>query len=183
MFHYVYGLLHSEDYRKRFAADLQKSLPRIPLVEDVAAFRAFAAAGRKLAVLHLSYETAEPCGSLIVSGKDAAPAVRQMKFGKRDGKTDRSVILFNDAIKIENVPLRAYEWVVNGKSPVEWLMERYAVTVNKDSQIRNDPNDWCREHNSPRYILDLVRRIVTVSLKTLDVVAALPKLDFAPLQT
>ena len=179
VFHYVYGLLHSVDYRKRFTADLQKSLPRIPFVEEVATFRAFVAAGRKLAALHLSYETIEPYESLIVSDRTAAPTVRQMKFAKKDGEVDKSVILFNDAIKIENIPLRAYEWVVNGKSPIEWLMERYAVTVNKDSQIRNDPNDWCREQDNPHYVLDLVGRIVNVSLKTLDIIDELPKLEFS----
>ena len=94
------------------------------------------------------------------------------------GKEDRSVIVYNDKIRILNIPLRAYDWQVNGKSPIEWIMERYAVTVNKDSQIRNDPNDWCREHGQPRYILDLIGRIVNVSIQTLDLMASLPPLSF-----
>lgn len=94
------------------------------------------------------------------------------------GKEDRSVIVYNDKIRILNIPLRAYDWQVNGKSPIEWIMERYAVTVNRDSQIRNDPNDWCREHGQPRYILDQIGRIVNVSIQTLDLMASLPPLSF-----
>ena len=94
------------------------------------------------------------------------------------GKEDRSIIVYNDKIRILNIPLRAYDWQVNGKSPIEWIMERYAVTVNRDSQIRNDPNDWCREHGQPRYILDLIGRIVNVSIQTLDLMASLPPLSF-----
>jgi len=101
-----------------------------------------------------------------------------MRFGKSNGEEDKSIIHFNDTIRIINIPLRAYDWQVNGKSPIEWVIERYAVTVNKDSQIRNDPNDWCREQGNPRYILDLVGRIVNVSLQTLDIIQALPKLSF-----
>ena len=178
VFYYVYGLLHAREYRERFASDLQKSLPRLPLVEDTKAFKAFAAAGRKLAALHLDYESIEPHPSVIIEDDAAAPTVRQMRFGKTNGKEDRSVIVYNDKIRIFNIPLRAYDWQVNGKSPIEWIMERYSVTVNRDSQIRNDPNDWCREHGQPRYILDLIGRIVNVSIQTLDLMASLPPLSF-----
>ena len=178
VFYYVYGLLHAREYRERFASDLQKSLPRLPLVEDTKAFKAFAAAGRKLAALHLDYESIEPHPSVIIENDAAAPTVQQMRFGKTNGKEDRSVIVYNDKIRIFNIPLRAYDWQVNGKSPIEWIMERYAVTVNRDSQIRNDPNDWCREHGQPRYILDLIGRIVNVSIQTLDLMASLPPLSF-----
>ena len=178
VFYYVYGILHAKEYRERFAADLQKSLPRLPLVEDVKTFRAFVSAGKKLASLHLNYESIEPHPSVIVENDSAAPKVQQMRFGKSNGEEDRSIIHFNDAIRIINIPLRAYDWQVNGKSPIEWVMEHYAVTVNRDSQIRNDPNDWCREHGQPRYILDLIGRIVNVSIQTLDLMASLPPLSF-----
>lgn len=178
VFYYVYGLLHAREYRERFASDLQKSLPRLPLVEDTKAFKAFAAVGRKLAALHLNYESVEPHPSVIIENDAASPTVRQMRFGKANGAEDKSVIIYNDKIRIINIPLRAYDWQVNGKSPIEWIMERYASTVNKDSQIRNDPNDWCRGHGQPRYILDLIGRIVNVSIQTLDLMAALPPLSF-----
>ena len=178
VFYYVYGLLHAREYRERFASDLQKSLPRLPLVEDTKAFKAFAAAGRKLAALHLNYESVEQHPSVIIENAVASPNVQQMRFGKTNGKEDRSVIVYNDKIRIFNIPLRAYDWQVNGKSPIEWIMERYAVTVNRDSQIQNDPNDWCREHGQPRYILDLIGRIVNVSIQSLDLMASLPPLSF-----
>ena len=178
VFYYVYGILHAKEYRERFAADLQKSLPRLPLVEDVKTFRAFVSAGKKLASLHLNYESIEPHPSVIIENDSDAPKVQQMRFGKSNGEEDKSIIHFNDAIRIINIPLRAYDWQVNGKSPIEWVMERYAVTVNKDSQIRNDPNEWCKEIGQPRYILELIGRIVNVSTQTLDLIAALPPLSF-----
>ena len=178
VFYYVYGILHAKEYRERFAADLQKSLPRLPLVEDVKTFRAFVTAGKKLAALHLNYESIEPHPSVIIENDTDAPRVQQMRFGKSNGEEDKSIIHFNDAIRIINIPLRAYDWQVNGKSPIEWVMERYAVTVNKDSQIRNDPNEWCKEIGQPRYILELIGRIVNVSTQTLDLIAALPPLSF-----
>ena len=178
VFYYVYGILHAKEYRKRFAADLQKSLPRLPLVEDVKTFRAFVSAGKKLASLHLNYESIEPHPSVIIENDSDAPTVQQMRFGKSNGEEDKSIIHFNDAIRIINIPLRAYDWQVNGKSPIEWVMERYAVTVNRDSQIRNDPNEWCKEIEQPRYILELIGRIVNVSIQTLDLIAALPPLSF-----
>ena len=178
VFYYVYGILHAKEYRERFAADLQKSLPRLPLVEDTKTFRAFVSVGKKLASLHLNYESIEPHPSVIIENDSAAPMIEQMRFGKSNGVEDKSIIHFNDAIRIINIPLRAYDWQVNGKSPIEWVMERYAVTVNRDSQIRNDPNDWCREHGQPRYILDLIGRIVNVSIQTLDLMASLPPLSF-----
>ena len=178
VFYYVYGILHAKEYRERFAADLQKSLPRLPLVEDTKTFRAFVSAGKKLASLHLNYESIEPHSSVIVENDSAAPKVQQMRFGKSNGEEDKSIIHFNDTIRIINIPLRAYDWQVNGKSPIEWIMERYAVTVNRDSQIRNDPNEWCKEIKQPRYILELIGRIVNVSIQTLDLIATLPPLSF-----
>ena len=178
IFYYVYGILHAKEYRERFAADLQKSLPRLPLVEDTKTFRAFVSAGKELAALHLNYERIEPYPSVIIENDSAAPKVQQMRFGKSNGEEDKSVINFNDVIRIINIPLRAYDWQVNGKSPIEWIMERYAVTVNRDSEIRNDPNEWCKEIKQPRYILELIGRIVNVSIQTLDLIAALPPLSF-----
>ena len=178
IFYYVYGILHAKEYRERFASDLQKSLPRLPLVEDTKTFKAFVSAGKKLAALHLNYENVEPHPSVIVENDSVAPIIQQMRFGKTNGEEDRSIIHYNDSIKIINIPLRAYDWHVNGKSPLEWIMERYAVSINKDSHIRNDPNEWCKENQQPRYILELIGRIVNVSIQTLDLIASLPPISF-----
>ena len=174
VFYYVYGLLHSIDYRKKFAADLSKELPRIPLVGSPQEFKAFMKAGRKLADLHLHYETGPLCRQLIITGaKPDKLNVTKMRF---PSKEDKGTILFNDSVKIENIPITAYDYVVNGKSAVEWVMERYAVTKNADSGIINDPNLWS---DNPRYILDLVSRVIQMSVETHKIVAGLPKLDFS----
>lgn len=176
IFYYVYGILHSPDYRKQFAADLKKMLPRIPLVDNAADFKAFTAAGRKLADLHLNYEKRTPPADVIVEGDNGHNyKVTKMKF---KDKADKSEIIYNNQITIKNIPAEAYDYVVNGRSAIEWIMERYQVKTDKASQITNDPNDWAEEHNEPRYILDLLLSIITVSVETVKIVNNLPKLKF-----
>ena len=186
IFYYVYGLLHSPDYRTTFATDLKKSLPRLPLVEKADDFWAFSKAGRELADLHLNYETIEPYRKCIVSfapltnkGDKMDYHVEKMRFGKIDSKTsDKSVIHYNNAITITDIPAEAYEYVVNGKSAIEWIMERYAITTDKKSGITNDPNDWAREHNDEKYILNLLLQVINVSVQTVEIVKGLPNLKF-----
>lgn len=186
IFYYVYGILHSPDYRTTFATDLKKSLPRLPLVETADEFWAFSKAGRELAALHLNYETVDTykgCnviyGAFTNRGDTMNYRVEKMRFGKIDSKTaDKSIIHYNAGITIENIPLEAYDYVVNGKSAIEWIMERYAVTIDKASQIRNDPNDWATEHNDEQYILNLLLRVITVSVETMKIVHSLPPLNF-----
>lgn len=176
IFYYVYGLLHSPDYRKQFEADLKKMLPRIPLVDSAADFKAFSSAGKQLADLHLNYEKRQPPKEVEVEGDTGNNyLVEKMKFKSKDDKTQ---IIYNNQITIKNIPLEAYGYVINGRSAIEWIMERYRVKIDKDSQIKNDPNDWAREHNDPRYILDLLLSIITVSLETVKIVNSLPKLKF-----
>lgn len=183
IFYYVYGLLHSPDYRERFADDLRKALPRIPIVERAEEFFAFSKAGRRLAQLHLHYEDyAHKAEGVEVDERDytaadefAYYAVEKMRFPKKD---ERHTIVYNGHIAIHNIPAEAYDYVVNGKSAIEWVMERYAVTIHKDSGIKNDPNLWSREQGRPRYILDLLLSIIHVSVETQRIVADLPKLTF-----
>lgn len=204
IFYYIYGFLHSEEYRTEFSADLKKMLPHIPIVDSSDDFWAFSKAGRKLADLHLNYEQVEPYKVTVVSSqtakKDALPLfnkqaadvralysaeepetlykVTQMHFGKNGKDKDKSCIIYNDKLTILGIPEVAYEYVVNGKSAIEWIMERYAVTTDKASGIKNDPNDWAIEHNDPAYIFNLVLRIITVSVETMKIVKALPKMKF-----
>lgn len=175
IFYYVYGFLHSEEYRKQFAADLKKMLPRLPLVENAVDFKAFSEAGRKLADLHLNYEKRPKPEQVIVERKADDYIVEKMKF---KSKQDKSVIIYNNHITIKNIPLEAYDYVVNGRSAIEWIMERYQVKIDKASQIKNDPNDWAKEHNDSTYILDLLLSIITVSLETMKIVKGLPKVEF-----
>lgn len=182
IFYYIYGFLHSPEYRSTFEADLKKSLPRIPIIEDMDAFNDFYQAGKALAKLHLGYENVPAYEGLEIEdtyrGKDAYEhyAVSpKMKFPKKDLK---DTIIYNDYIIIRHIPAEAYDYIVNGKSAIEWLMERYAITIDKKSGIKNNPNDWSREHENPSYIFDLVCSIVNVSVKTMEIVHKLPKLSF-----
>ena len=175
VFYYVYGIFHSPDYRIAFANDLKKMLPRIPLVDSVKDFWAFSKAGRKLADLHVDYEDVPPYSEVTVNGDNSNYHVTKMKFPKKGVK---DTIIYNSQITISNIPEKAYEYVVNGKSAIEWIMERYQIKTDKKSGITNDPNDWCDEVNNPRYILDLLLSIINVSVQTVDIVNNLPKLNF-----
>ncbi len=179
IFYYVYGLLHSKDYREQFAADLKKMLPRIPLVDVPNDFWAFSKAGRELAELHLNYESVPAFPDVKVIGEDSEKYyVEKLSFGKNGKEVDKSILIYNSYIRIENIPLEAYDYIINGKSAIEWIMDRYQVKIDKDSGIKNDPNDWGLEHNNPRYILDLILSIITVSMATNEIVKRLPKLEF-----
>lgn len=178
IFYYVYGFLHSPAYRERFSSDLKKMLPRLPLVESPQDFWAFSRAGRELARWHLGYETAGAPEGVLVNYDPAHTVsyrVEKMRFAT---KTDKSVIVYNPQISIEHIPAEAYEYVVNGKPAIEWVMERYAVTTHKDSGIRNDPNDWAAEAGNPKYILEVLLGVIRVSLETMRVVKGLPRLEF-----
>jgi len=170
IFYYVYGIFHSPEYKTRFAADLKKMLPRIPYAAD---FWTFSKAGRELAHWHLNYETIEPYPVKEYTDFSGTVdyQVSKMTFGKRNRQVDKTTIIYNSKIQIQNIPLEAYEYIVNGKSALEWIMDRYHK--DKNSSITNDPNDWSED---PRYILDLVKRIVRVSMETRQVVHSLPPL-------
>ncbi|WP_019819475.1 DEAD/DEAH box helicase [Saccharomonospora saliphila] len=179
IFYYTYGLLHSSEYRERFAANLKKSLPRIPKARD---FHGYAEAGRALANLHLGYEQVEPYGGIVemVAGDESATSpselyrVTKMKIPKVKGQPDRSTIVYNNRVTLTNIPEEAYRYQLGTRSAIEWIIDRYQVKVDKPSEIISDPNDWS---DDPRYIVDLLKRIVTVSLETLKIIDNLPALD------
>lgn len=176
IFYYVYGLLHSQDYRLMFMNDLKKLLPRIPMVNDVRDFWRLSNAGRELADLHINYEEVPPCKGVAVSGEDTEfYYVDKMRFPKK-GQND--TILYNSKITISNIPSDAYKYMINGKSAIEWIMERYQIKTNKTNGITNDPNDWAKEVGNPRYILDLLLSIINVSVQTVNIVNELPKVKF-----
>ena len=181
IFYYVYGFLHCENYRKTFANDLKKMLPRIPLVEKAEDFWAFSKAGRQLADLHLNYETIEPYNKCVVvyqPYEQISYRVQKMKFGGTSKQKDKTTIIYNNLITINNIPLKAYEYVVNGKSAIEWIMERYAVKIDIKSGITNDANDWCDEVGDEKYIFNLLLRIINLSCQSVDIINSLPKVEF-----
>jgi predicted helicase len=187
IFFYVYGLLHSSTYRQTYSADLRKMLPRIPLAQE---FREYVSAGRALSDLHLQYESVEryPLNGLMVEPIGDpydffAVGSKKMTFGKPSmeqkaagERSDRSVIRFNDQITLSGIPEEAYRYKLGARSAIEWIIDRYYVKTDQASGIVNDPNDWSREIGDPRYILDLLARIVTVSMETMKIVDELPAL-------
>lgn len=188
VFYYIYGLLHSDDYKKRYADNLSKELPRIPCVKKASDFWAFSKAGRDLAELHINYETVAPYPVNFLGGElfmndftDKDYYVEQMRFGKSAKSTDKTIVIYNNKITMSNIPLEAYEYVVNGKSALEWVIERQSVKTHTDSGIVNDANLWASETmNDAAYPLKLFQRVITVSLETMKIVKALPRLDIAP---
>ncbi|MEE3626426.1 type ISP restriction/modification enzyme [Nitrospirillum sp. BR 11752] len=175
IFYYVYGLLHARDYRARYADNLTKELPRIPCVKTAADFWTFSRAGRALGDLHVNYETVPPYPATITGATEGVSyRVEKMRYGGKGGK-DKTVLHYNDHITVTGIPLAAYEYVVNGKPALDWVVERQCVKVDKDSGIVNDANDWATETvGDPRYPLDLFLRVITVSLETMKIVNSLP---------
>jgi predicted helicase len=188
IFYYIYGLFHSPDYLERYADNLSKELPRIPCVNTAKDFWAFSKAGRNLAKLHLEYEKVKPYQVEVEMAKSKGQLsegffrVEKMKFGKTkvDGKIveDRSVLIYNEYITLKEIPIRAYDYVVNGRSALEWVVERQCVKLDTESGITNDANDWASETiGDDKYPLELFKKVITVSLDTLNIIQSLPKLD------
>ena len=176
IFFYVYGFLHLPKYRTEFAADLKKSLPRIMLVDNLLDFEKISKAGRALADIHLHYEDQPPTEGVVVEGAESGNfAVTKLKFKSKD---DKSTLIYNKDITIKNIPDAAHTYIVNGRSPLEWIIDRYQVKTDSKSGILNDCNKWGEEHGNPRYILDLILSCITVSIKTQEIVDSLPDINF-----
>ncbi|MBX4336387.1 DEAD/DEAH box helicase [Bartonella raoultii] len=189
LFYYVYGLLHSKDYRTRYADNLSKELPRIPCVKTADDFWMFVTAGRELGHLHVNYEDVEPYPVTFkkgnpkqtdISNPEKFYYVTEMKFAKiKDSKEkDKSTVIYNSNITITDIPLEAYEYIINGKPALEWVMGRQCVKTDKKSGIVNDANRYAVETiGNPAYPLELFQRVITVSLETMKIVKNLPKLE------
>ena len=180
IFYYIYALLHHPEYREKYAADLKKTLPRIPLVKG---FWEYSRVGRTLAEIHLGYESVEPYPLDEVVSSPAPEdleerfefyRVQKLQFGP---KKDKTRIKYNGHLTLKGIPEEAHEYQVNGRSALEWVIDRYQVKTDKKSLITNDPNDYCRAVNDPRYIVDLIKRLVTVSLETQKLVGTLPRFE------
>ena len=184
LFYYIYAILHSIEYRDKYSNNLSKELPRIPIVKNKNDFFDFYNAGLKLSELHIGYEGVDPYPTVFREGDlrfahiddpKSFFRVKKMKFPK---KNDKSTVIYNKNITIQNIPLDAYEYVVNGKSALEWVMDRQVDKTDTKSGIKNDANDYANETmNNPAYPLELFQRIITVSLETMKIVKSLPSLD------
>ena len=184
IFYYVYGVLHWPDYRERYASDLARMLPRIPEVSTAEALCVFSEAGQRLLDLHIGYEEAAlyPLEERLASGAPNGPGryrVQKMRWGGSAKSPDHSMIVYNDWITLAGIPDQAHEYLVGPRSALEWLLDRYRVKTENASGIVNDPNDWGAEIGDPRYIIDLVKRVTTVSVETMSIVRTLPSLEEA----
>ncbi|RCK62130.1 damage-inducible protein [Microbacterium sorbitolivorans] len=175
IFYGIYALLHHPTYRETYAADLQKMLPRIP---QVTGFLDYARIGRALAELHLRYEDAPADPGVQEEWSLEPPAdeleryrIEKLAWGARK---DRTSLRYNAHLTLTGIPEEEALYTVGGRSPLDWILDRYQVKIDKKSGIVNDPNDWLREQNAPRYVVDLIKSLVTVSLSTQRLIEELP---------
>jgi len=166
IFYYVYGLLHSPEYRKKYEANLKRELPRIPLPKDIDYFRAFASAGERLADLHVNYETQPeyPLEKIETPGKRLNWRVQKMKLTK-----DKSAIVYNEFLTLAGIPPEAFEYRLGNRSALDWIIDRYQVRTDQRSGIVNDPN----RPDDLEYIVRLIGKVITVSLETVKIVKGL----------
>ena len=173
IFYYVYGFLHLGSYREKFRAELKKSLPRIILVKSFEDFLKISEAGRRLAEIHLNYEKFSAPEGVEVEILAENYFVRKMKLS-----ADKKILQYNEFVTIKNIPAKVFEYEVNGRSPVEWIIERYQIKIDKASGIENNPNKFCEEIGDEKYILKLLLSSMTVAIKTLEIVENLPDVEF-----
>jgi predicted helicase len=165
IFYYTYGLLHSSNYREKFAENLKRELPRIPFSPD---FWAFSKAGKKLSALHLHYEQLSPWDLEFVESPDVPLSYRvenKMRFSK-----DRLRLTFNSSLTLVGIPPAAFEYRLGNRSALEWVVDQYQLSTNKHSGITSDPN----RDDDPEYIVRLVGQVIRVSVETMGIVNSLP---------
>lgn len=169
-YYYIYGVLHSPEYIQSYSNDLQKSLPRIPLLKNK---EKYVEIGRKLSTIHLNYENQSSWNSveLQISGENPKYKVKKMRHPKK-GILD--TIIFNENITIKNIPVEAYKYVVNGRPAIEWIIDQYQIKTDKKSGIIDDPNEFSED---PKYILNLLLSVITVSMLTIELLNQLPDFE------
>ena len=170
IFDYVYGVLHAPSYREEFANNLSKELPRIPLAPD---FHAFAEAGGALAELHLGYETCEQHSLEVMFAHDGKPQPHHFQLTEKAMRLvdDGSTLVINEHVSLSGIPEEAHRYVVNGRTPLEWYIDRYKIKRDKASGILNDPNGW---FENPRDLVTAIERIVYVSVESTRIIEGLP---------
>ena len=191
VFSYVYGILHSPQYRIEFDVNLKKETPRIPIIANTDRFMAYATAGQLLLNLHNDYESAEPHPAITenwsVQPNDTHRLITDKKMRQpkipdattRKKIIDTSRLIYNEYLTLENIPEEAHHWRLGTRTAIEWIIDRYYITTHKDSGIVNDPNQWGLEQDppNPRYIIDLIKSVVTVACETHRIIQNLPELD------
>ena len=176
IFEYIYGFLHFPGFRNQFANDLSKELPRIPFATD---FQSFAQAGHDLATLHLGYETCEEYPLTVNCAHNGEIRAEHFRIGQQKMRfldEEKTTLRINDHVSLQGIPAAAHRYQVNGKTPLEWFINRYRITKDKQSGIVNDPNAWFKH---PQDLVTAIQRIVHVSVETMRIVDALPEFNLS----
>lgn len=170
VFAYVYAVLHSPEYKNKFKNDLKKDFPRIPILKNK---EEYVRIGHELIDLHLNYEEVEPCSlvELKYSSSDPSYNVKKMRFPRR---SEKETIIFNSDITIKNIPDQAYEYIINGRSAIEWIMDQYELIEDKKTGLIDDPNEYS---NDNKYVFNLLLKVINMSIQTVDLVNSLPSLE------
>ena len=178
IFDYIYGILHAPSYRKEFANDLSKMIPRIPFAPKPY-FYTFAEAGAALAALHLNYETCKQYPDIEVEPinrelfweekpEHFRLGTRAMRFANKETK---DTLIINEHVQLTGIPEESHRYVVNGRTPLEWLIDRYKIKQDRESGIINDPNGW---FENPRDLITAIERIVYASVESTKIIENLP---------
>jgi predicted helicase len=170
IFHYVYSVLHRPEYRERFAANLKRELPRIPMINVFEEFQSFVKAGEKLTKLHVSYEQMEEFPLKRIENRDVPLSwrVEKMKLSR-----DKRSIIYNEFLTLDGIPQEVFQYRLANHSALEWVIDQYQVYIDPRSGIESDPNRLDDE----QYIVRLIGQVITVSLETQKIIESLPELD------
>ena len=165
VFHYVYAVLHHPDYRETYQANLKRELPRIPFLPD---FWSFVKTGRRLGEIHVSYEDQPEyhLDFIETPGMSLNWRVEKMRLTK-----DKTQIRYNDFLTLASIPPEAFDYRLGNRSALDWLIDQYRIKTDKRSGITNDPN----RPDDPQYIVNLIKKVITVSLETVKLVKGLPE--------
>lgn len=171
IFYYIYAIFHHKSYLEKYKFELSKEAPRVPISKD---FKNLSVLGKKLATLHLNYENNEMFkkvkfkdGILAETDNDEFYKVTKMKKLGND-------IIYNQNITIENIPSKAFEYKINGKSAIDWIIDRYQISIDKKSLIENNPNDY----QGGKYIYELLLKIIDLSIKSVDLMDEISKMEW-----
>ena len=165
IFHYVYGLLHHPQYRELYKENLKRDLPHIPLLRDQEGFEACVSVGKQLMELHVNYEQAEEYPLRSVSDKNI-PYVQRLLVEKMKLTTDKTALIYSKGLTLEGIPQECFAYRLGNRSALEWIIDQYQASTDKRSGIESDPN----RADDPGYIVRLIKQVVTVSMKTVELV-------------
>jgi predicted helicase len=173
VFYYTYAILNCPEYRSTFAADLKKVIPRIPVSAN---FVEFAKLGRSLSDLHLSFRTLKEFQLTEKWDGKKNFEVKKMVLKRSLGRDSTASIIYNDSLVLSEIPEKAFEYPLGSKSCLDWLVSRYQFKKDDESGIVNDPNDWLAYTGDAEYLVKLIKRIVTLSLQSTDLIQNMPPL-------